>query len=471
VTTFLLPTEPITSLVAYLATDTGGQGIRRARDLGAAATIDEVLRSGLRGRGGGGFPTGQKWAGVAAQTGGRRYLVCNGAEGEPGTFKDRALLRANPYQLVEGLVIAAFAVGADEAFICLKASFEREIAGVTRAVQEFQAAGICTDCKVTIVAGPEEYLFGEEKAMLEVIEGNEPLPRWLPPHLHGLFATAPQLGWQSHDRQPGQMAGSGSNPTMVNNVETLSNVPHILARGAVWFRSMGTAGSPGTIVTTVVGDVIAPDVGEVEMGTPLRAVIDAVGSGVTPGRTVKAVFSGVANAVVTAADLDVPVSFEGFHAIGSGMGSAGFIVYDDTACMVDAAYRFSRFLSIESCGQCPPCKLGSSAITEHLERLETGAGDDRDLSAIAGWLEHVTDGNRCFLAVEEQVMVSSILRAFPDEFAEHIELHRCPRPRRLPIPKLVDLADGRAVYDESFWRKQPDWTFAPEGDAADKAAR
>ena len=470
-TTFLLPTEPITSLVAYLATDTGGQGIRRARDLGAAATIDEVLRSGLRGRGGGGFPTGQKWAGVAAQTGGRRYLVCNGAEGEPGTFKDRALLRANPYQLVEGLVIAAFAVGADEAFICLKASFEREIAGVTRAVQEFQAAGICTDCKVTIVAGPEEYLFGEEKAMLEVIEGNEPLPRWLPPHLHGLFATAPQLGWQSHDRQPGQMAGSGSNPTMVNNVETLSNVPHILARGAVWFRSMGTAGSPGTIVTTVVGDVIAPDVGEVEMGTPLRAVIDAVGSGVTPGRTVKAVFSGVANAVVTAADLDVPVSFEGFHAIGSGMGSAGFIVYDDTACMVDAAYRFSRFLSIESCGQCPPCKLGSSAITEHLERLETGIGDDQDLSAIAGWLEHVTDGNRCFLAVEEQVMVSSILRAFPDEFAEHIELHRCPRPRRLPIPKLVDLADGRAVYDESFWRKQPDWTFAPEGDAADKAAR
>ena len=470
-TTFLLPTEPITSLDAYLVTDTGGQGIRRAQDLGAAATIDEVLRSGLRGRGGAGFPTGQKWAGVAAQTGGRRYLVCNGAEGEPGTFKDRALLRANPYQLVEGLVIAAFAVGADEAFICLKASFEREIADVTRAVQEFQAAGICTDCEVTIVAGPEEYLFGEEKAMLEVIEGNEPLPRWLPPHLHGLFATAPQLGWQSHDRQPGQMAGSGSNPTMVNNVETLSNVPHILARGAVWFRSMGTAGSPGTIVTTVVGDVIAPDVGEVEMGTPLRAVIDAVGSGVTPGRTVKAVFSGVANAVVTAADLDVPVSFEGFHAIGSGMGSAGFIVYDDTACMVDAAYRFSRFLSIESCGQCPPCKLGSSAITEHLERLETGAGDDRDLSAIAGWLEHVTDGNRCFLAVEEQVMVSSILRAFPDEFAEHIELHRCPRPRRLSIPKLVDLADGRAVYDESFWRKRPDWTYDPETDAPDEAAR
>jgi NADH:ubiquinone oxidoreductase subunit F (NADH-binding) len=462
VTTFLLPAEPITSLDAYLATDTGGRGVRRAQDLGPAATIDEVLQSGLRGRGGGGFPTGQKWAGIAAQTGSRRYLVCNGAEGEPGTFKDRALLRANPYQLVEGLVIAAFAVGADEAFICLKASFEREISRVTRAVQEFQAAGICTDCTVTVVAGPEEYLFGEEKAMLEVIEGNEPLPRWLPPHLHGLFATAPQLGWQSHDRRAGEVADAGSHPTLVNNVETLSNVPHILARGATWFRSMGTPASPGTIVTTVVGDVIASDVGEIEMGTPLRAVIDAVGSGVAPGRSVKAVFSGVANAVVVAADLDVPVSYEGFQAVGSGMGSAGFIVYDDTVCMVDVAYLFSRFLSIESCGQCPPCKLGSSAITEHLERLETGAGDDHDLRAIAGWLEHVTDGNRCYLAVEEQVIVTSILRAFPEEFAEHIELHRCPLPRQLPIPKLVDLADGRAVYDQSFWRKRPDWTYTHE---------
>jgi NADH:ubiquinone oxidoreductase subunit F (NADH-binding) len=463
--TFLLPTEPILSLDAYLAIGAGGSGVRRAHEIGPTATIDVVAQSGLRGRGGGGFPTGQKWAGVAAQADGRRYLVCNGAEGEPGTFKDRALMRANPYQLVEGVAIAAFAIGAAEAFICLKASFRQEIDAVTRAVQDFQTAGICGDCKVTIVAGPDEYLFGEEKAMLEVIEGNEPLPRWLPPYLHGLFATAPQLGWQSHDNETGSTRdGVGSNPTLVNNVETLSNIPHILARGAEWFRSIGTAESPGTIVTTVVGDVVAPDVGEVEMGTPLRAVIDAVGSGLVVGRSVKAVFSGVANAVVTAADLDVPVSYEGFQAVGSGMGSAGFIVYDDTTCMVDAAYRFSRFLSIESCGQCPPCKLGSSAITEHLERIETGVGDEGDLDAITGWLGHVTDGSRCFLAAEEQIVVTSILRAFPDEFTEHIELGRCPRQRRLPIPKLLDLAGGRAVYDESFWRKQPDWTYAPEDD-------
>ena len=272
--TFLLPAEPVTSLDAYLASDIGGLGIERAQRIGPAATIDAVLASGLRGRGGGGFPTGRKWSGIAAQVGTRRYVVCNGAEGEPGTFKDRALLRANPYQLVEGVIIAAFAVGAVEAFICLKRSFEREIDAVTRAVQEFQSAGICTDCQVTIVAGPDEYLFGEEKAMLEVIEGKPPLPRWFPPHEHGLFATAPQLGWEATPRSG---SSGGPNPTLVNNVETLANVPHILARGPEWFSSMGTAESPGTIVVTVVGDVVAPDVGEVELGTTLGDVIDAVG--------------------------------------------------------------------------------------------------------------------------------------------------------------------------------------------------
>jgi NADH-quinone oxidoreductase subunit F len=460
VSIFLLPEQPITSIEQYLATETGGAGVAAAQALGPAQTIAVVRESGLRGRGGGGFPTGRKWAGIAGQDGTRRYLVCNGAEGEPGTFKDRALLRANPYQVVEGMVIAAFAIGAAEAFICLKASFEREIAAVTRAVQEMQAAGICTDCTVTVVAGPDEYLFGEEKAMLEVIEGKPPLPRQLPPYEQGLFASSPQAGWEAGPHGPGRRADQ-PNPTLVNNVETLANVPHILARGAEWFRSMGTAESPGTIVATVVGDVVAPDVGEVEMGTPLRAVIDAVGSGVGRGREVKAVFSGVANPVVTAADLDTPVSYEGFAAIGSGMGSAGFIVYDDAACMVDAAYRFSRFLSVESCGQCPPCKIGSGEITVRLERIETGIGAEDDIVAIQGWLARVTDGSRCYLATEEQRVVSSVLRAFPDEFVAHLEQHRCPRPARQPIPKLVDLAGGRATYDETFWRKRADWTYDP----------
>jgi len=221
---------------------------------------------------------------------------------------------------------------------------------------------------------------------------------------------------------------------------------------------MGTAASPGNVVATVVGDVVAPDVGEVELGTSLGAVIDAVGSGVGAGRSVKAVLSGVANTVVT--DIRVPVSYEGFQSAGSGMGAAGFIVYDDTACMVEVARLFSRFLYVESCGQCPPCKLGSGEITSRLERIEGGVGTDADLQHIAHWLERVTDGNRCFLAVEERQVVSSIMQRFASEVDEHAQHGRCPRPRPIPLPKLVDLAGGVATYDEQQYRKQPDWTYA-----------
>lgn len=462
--TFLLPGEPVTDVGAFLDAG-GGAGVAEAQRIGPAATRRVVGDSGLRGRGGGGFPTGRKWDGVAAQDAGRRYVVGNGAEGEPGTFKDRALLRANPYQFVEGLVIAAFAVGADEAFVCLKSSFERERAAVVRAVEELQSAGLCTDCVVNVVAGPDEYLFGEEKAMLEVIEGKPPLPRQLAPYEQGLFASSPQLGWESVT--VGRADGARANPTLVNNVETLANVAHILARGADWFRSMGTDESPGTIVATVVGDVVAPDVGEIELGTPLRAVIDAVGSGPLPGRRIKAVFPGVANAVVTAEHLDAPVSYEGLTAAGSGMGSAGFIVHDDTSCMVEAAYRYSRFLAVESCGQCPPCKLGSLEITAALERIETGVGDDDDVDVLTGWLRRVTDGNRCYLAVEEQTLVSSVLRSFPDEFVDHLERRACGGSGDRPFPTLVDLEGGVATYDERFWLKRPDWTHGPDQAGSD----
>ncbi len=456
----LLPPRSIDSIRDYLATDVGGRGIAAARRLGPAATIDAIAASGLRGRGGGGFPTGTKWAGIARQRDGKRYLVCNGAEGEPGTFKDRALLRANPYQVAEGLMIAAFAIDADAAFVCLKASFELERDAITQALAELQQADLAIDCEVTVVAGPDEYLFGEEKAMLEVIEGKPPLPRWLPPYEHGLFAASPQEGWEAAPHGA-QRRTDEPNPTLVNNVETLANATHILANGADWFRSMGTDRSPGSIVATVVGDVVAPDVGEVELGTPLRAVIDAVGSGTAPGRHVKAVFSGVANPVVTADQLDAPVSYEGFESVGSAMGSAGFIVYDDTACMIGTALRFSRFLSIESCGQCPPCKLGSAEITRLLDRVERGRAMVADVAAIAGWLDRVTDGSRCFLATEERRVVASVLRSFPDELAQHLDEGRCPLPGERPMPKLVDLGGGRATYDTSYWRKQPDWTYEP----------
>ncbi len=456
---YLLPAQPIRSVEQYLASVWGGRGLARAVELGAEATVDEIRSAGLRGRGGGGFPTGTKWGGVRSQAGSAHYVVANGAEGEPGTFKDRQLLRTNPYQVVEGLIIAAFVVEAEQAFLALKASFTEELELVTRAVQEMQAAGICRDCTVTIVHGPDEYLFGEEKALLEVIEGNAPMPRLLPPHEHGLFATAPQTGWTATEPEPGQAGRRESNPTLVNNVETLATAAAIMARGAEWFRSMGTEASPGNLLCTVVGDVVRPAVAEVALGAPLGAVIEGVGGGVAPGRAVKAVYSGVANAVVTADHLDTPVTYEDMAAIGSGMGAGGFIVYDDTTCMVAVAHLFSRFLAVESCGQCSACKLGSAEITESLARIEAGTASDRTNDSLVAWLGKVTDGNRCYLAVEEQLVVSSTLEAFRDEVDEHLALGSCPRPRQLVLPKLVDLRDGVATYDARQARKRPDWTY------------
>src|SRR3954466_2852241 len=217
----LLPARPFRSLDEYLASG-GGRALVTARERGAEWVFDVIERAGLRGRGGAGFPAGRKWRSVAAggPSLGRRYVVANGAEGEPGTFKDRPLLRANPYQVLEGLSIAATAIGAEEAFVCVKASFAAEIEALERALREMAAANLLCDAPVTLVGGPEEYLFGEEKAMLEVIEGNEPMPRWLSPYVHGLFATTPQEGW-SAGVGPSDGARTGANPTLVTNVESL----------------------------------------------------------------------------------------------------------------------------------------------------------------------------------------------------------------------------------------------------------
>ncbi len=213
----------------------------------------------------------------------------------------------------------------------------------------------------------------------------------------------------------------------MNNVETLAHVPRIVLRGADWFRTMGTTESPGTTIATVVGDVTAPFVGEVELGTPLSSPDRAGRRAWRPGRTVQAVFSGVANAVITAEHLDAPVSYEGLAAVGSGMGSAGFIVYDDTACMVEVGRELSRFLYVESCGQCRSCKFGCGEITRTLEGLVAGEGTDRDIEVIGARLRSVTDQVRCYLATEEQVLIASLLRAFPEEFALHVAGRCSPR--------------------------------------------
>ncbi|MDP9387070.1 MAG: SLBB domain-containing protein [Actinomycetota bacterium] len=455
---FLTADEPVSSLEDYTRRG-GGRALERARALGPEQTAREVNLSGLRGRGGGGFRTGKKWASVRAAAGSRRFAVCNAAEGEPATFKDRALIRHNPYQGVEGLAVAAFVVGADEAFIGTKAKFERERAALVRAVEEMSAAGLLDGLQVSVVAGPDEYLFGEEKALLEVIEGHDPLPRVLPPFQHGLFAVGPQLGWEAHEGHGAAGDAAEPNPTVVNNWETLANVPHILARGSEWFRRIGTAESPGTIVCTVVGDVAGPGVFEVEMGTPLSELLELAG-GPLPERTFKAAFSGVANPVLPAGRFDTALTYEDMRAAGSGLGAGGFAVYDDSACMVEVSAVLSRFLYVESCGQCPPCKRDSGEITAALDRLRWGEGGEDEVELIGARLRTVTDANRCYLGTEEQLLVSSVLETFPADFADHLAgFCRLP-PRDFVVPKVDDIVDGTVVYDQRQPRKQPDWTYA-----------
>lgn len=453
----LLPDAPISSWSEFERAHDGGRGIDAARTLGADGVVDELTAAGLRGRGGAGFPVGRKWSSIRAggDEVGERYVVANGAEGEPGTFKDRALMARNPYQVLEGLQIAAETVGAVHAFVGVKRSFIAQIDALERAAAEMTTAGVLGSIPVSIVTGPEEYLFGEETGLLEVVEGNDPLPRELPPYLMGLFATTPPVGWSAGS--PAVDALTGSNPTLVTNVETLANVPPILARGAAWYRTRGTDESPGTVLVTVVGDVVRAGVAEVDLGTPLSTVIESIGGGTRPGRRVKAVLSGVANPVVTAADLDTALSYEAMAAIGSGLGACGFIVYDDSTDMVAVARMVSRFLFVESCGQCPACKFGTGEVTAYLDTIAKGNGTERDVELVGARLATVTDANRCYLGRQEQLVISSLLRAFPEDFVAHLE-GGDPAPR-LPVPKLVDLADGVAVYDDRQTKKRPDWTY------------
>ncbi len=453
----LLPAQPFTTVDDYVAAG-GGVAFQAARLAGADWVLDQLDAAGLRGRGGAGFPAGRKWRSVASggPEVGDRYVVANGAEGEPGTFKDRPLMRANPYQVIEGLAIAANLLGAREAFIVVKASFEPEIAALERALEQMAAVDLLCDAPVTLIGGPEEYLLGEETAMLEVIEGNDPMPRWLPPYQHGLFAPTPQEGWGPGSRQVDEVTAA-SNPTLASNVETFANVPLILSRGADWYRSIGTAETPGPLLCTVVGDVARAGYGEVEPGTPLREVIERLGGGVRDGRPAKVVLSGVSNRVLTAEHLDAPVSYEGLAAANAGLGSAGFIVYDETRSALSIARWVSRFLYVESCGQCRACKYGCGEVTRRLDALADRRGRLRDVEVIGERLRGVTDQNRCFVGEEEQRVISSLLVSFPDDFAD--ELEGAAAVEVLPTPKIVDIADGVAEYDPWVAAKQPDWTY------------
>lgn len=438
----LIPSEPLTSLGDYIVAG-GGQGLDTALAMEPDEVIAEVADAGLRGRGGAGFPTATKWSSVrqaAEQTASRPRLVVNGAEGEPGTYKDRLLLETNPFAVLEGLIIAGYAIGVDRIVIGVKAK-TGHAARLHEAIDELVAAGWEQADLVQVVEGPDEYLFGEETGLLEVIEGNQPLPRWLPPFQQGLFASTEH-----------------AHPTAVNNVETLANVPRILAEGAGAFRTIGTAESPGAMLFTVVGDVATPGVYELPLGTPLRTLlIDIAGA-----NDIKAVFSGVSSPVIHPDRLDTPLTYEDMRTAGTSLGSGGFIVYDRRHCIVRVAIELSNFLAIESCAQCVACKLGCTAITELLRLIETGQGAEHHLDAIADRLPHITDQTRCALPAGEQLLIGSLLTDHRDEFIAHLG-RACYSQVTEQLPKIdhLDDATGEITYDPHYHHKRADWSFAP----------
>jgi len=440
----LLGDIDVTSLDQWLAGD-GGLGYAHALDMAPDEVIERVVDSGLRGRGGAGFPTGVKWRSVrdaANAAGGPAFVVCNGAEGEPGTFKDRALLAHNPYAVLEGMLIARYAMRAEQAFIAVKESFTTALERLEAARKEMIDAGWRHADRIVIVPGPEEYLFGEEKALLEVIEGRLPLPRLQPPYEHGLFAST-----------------AIPNPTLVNNVESFAHVTSILANGVDWFRSLGTDGSPGTMPFTVVGDVPNPGVYELPLGISLSTLLVDI-AGADPDR-ILAVYSGTSNTVITPAMLDTPLDYDAMADAGTGMGSGGFIVYDTDRCIVKVLTVLQRFLAVESCGQCNACVLGTEAVWEGLAAIDDGTGDQSTLESVTRRLPQITDAQRCYLPTGSQLMVGSTLEAYWEAFVNHLG-QACEDDREVPTPLIVDIdADtGQVTWHERYATKRLDWTYA-----------
>jgi NADH-quinone oxidoreductase subunit F len=474
----LYPT-PIGTLDEYTKVR-GGKGLDAARLLRAERIIDMIEASGLRGRGGAGFPTGRKWRTVREYCSNfeRTSVVVNAAEGEPGTFKDRTILRNDPYQVLEGALIAALAVDADQIVVATKRSFAPEVDRLRAAVHEIEDAGWSAGIDLSIFEGPDEYLYGEETALLETIDGRYPFPRIAPPYRRGVrevVESPADLGTDSglsaHVEMAGPDADTEAPPALVDNVETLANVARILARGAQWFRTEGTPESPGTIVCTVTGSTVRSGVGEVIMGTPLREVIEAIGGGPRPGHQIRAVLPGVSNTFITGAALDAPVSYEALAAIGSGLGSGGFVVYDDSDDLVAVAAGVARFLAVESCGQCTPCKLDGLRIAELLGATARGEAATDTLDELRSRIKTVADGARCSLGTQQQVVAAGLLEHFPDAVAAHLD-HTTASTAPVAVAELVDIGDdGAARFDERHSAKQPDWTYDPVDSGKSPASR
>ncbi len=377
--------------------------------------IDEITKSGLRGRGGGGFPTGRKWALTAPNQADQKYVVCNADEGDPGAFMDRSVLEGDPHCLIEAMAIAGYAIGATEGYVYVRAEYPIAVARLQMAIEQAREYGLLGknifgsgfDFDLFIRLGAGAFVCGEETALMTSIEGKRGEPRPRPPYpaVKGLWGK----------------------PTVENNVETFANVPQIILRGADWFASMGTEKSKGTKVFALGGKIEHTGLVEIPMGTPLRQIIDDIGGGIPNGKKFKAAQTGgPSGGCIPASLIDTPVDYDNLTAIGCMMGSGGLIVMDEDTCMVDMAKFFLEFTVDESCGKCTPCRVGTKRLYEKLDKITKGNGTLEDIDELEELCYYIKENSLCGLGQTAPNPVLSTLKFFRDEYVAHVVDKKCP---------------------------------------------
>ena len=401
------------SIDVYLANG-GYRALEKAlHELKPQDLIDLVKKSGLRGRGGAGFPAGLKW-GFMPKENVQKYLCVNTDEGEPGTFKDRVLVEKDPHSIIEGVIIAAYAVGVTRAFVYIRGEFFLGVKSWIKAIADAYQRGYLGknilgsdfSLDLTVHRGAGAYICGEETAMIDSLEGRRGEPRLTPPY-------------------PAQVGYLGK-PTLVHNVETLANVPHIVLHGAEWYASIGTERSTGPKIFCVSGDVFRRGVYELPLGTPLREVIYDHAGGVPNNKRIKAIIPGGASTpFLTTEHLDVPMDFESLAAAGSALGTGAIVVINEDTCMVDVARRTARFFAHESCGKCTPCRVGSQRIVQVLEDIEAGRGRVGDIERLQALCEGIAGRTFCPFGDAMVAPIRSSLARFADEYQYHIQHGRC----------------------------------------------
>ena len=399
----------------YIATD-GYQALGKVlTEMTPQQVIDTIKASGLRGRGGAGFPTGNKWQFAANQPAGKKYVCCNADEGDPGAFMDRSILEGDPHAVIEAMAIAGYAIGSDEGYIYVRAEYPIAVKRLQIAIEQAREYGLlgknifgtdfCFDLKLRLGAGA--FVCGEETALMTSIEGKrgEPRPRPPFPAIKGLFGR----------------------PSILNNVETYANVAQIILKGPEWFASMGTETSKGTKVFALGGKIKNTGLVEIPMGTTLREIIEEIGGGIPNGKKFKAAQTGgPSGGCIPAQHLDTPIDYENLAKIGSIMGSGGLIVMDEDNCMVDIAKFFLEFTVDESCGKCTPCRVGTVRMLEILNKITSGNGEMEDLDRLEALCNYVKSASLCGLGQTAPNPVLSTLQYFRDEYVAHVRDKKCP---------------------------------------------